>query len=69
MAKIKGWRNTKDIIFRDGVLGEVFVSNKKRTLVVGKTVVIDGEKLIHRFKTKKQALAYAINYMRSHPNG
>ena len=68
MTKIKGWKRI-DYIFRDGSLHNVYISNKKRTIIAGKLVSIDGEKGIKVFKNKEQGLKYAVEYMRLHPKG
>ena len=74
MAKIKGWKKIADekgrvwYIRRYGVgyikIEDLFVRN-------GWGVLVDTNKIrfMDEFKTKKQALKFAINYMKANPNG
>ena len=70
MGKIKGWKLREQDLF-----STVYKSIKKRLLVIRFhndkpiSVVVDYEKEIKPFKTKKQAIDYAIKYMKAHPNG
>jgi len=73
MGKIKGWKKYSEtnnrIVwtninkFKGNFLDVQFFTNNWMT------EANEGQKLIYSGKNKKQALDYAMNYMRSHPNG
>jgi hypothetical protein len=82
MGKIKGWERTipsKKVRVIDKRKTYNYVSNKGIKLIVieypnnngyGIRAEFDRILILNKsFKTQKEALAYAINYMRSHPFG
>lgn len=77
MSKIKNWEKQQTESYH---IANYFNVNYSISLAIRKVgdgtnsvLVFDIKKgnynVIRNFKTKKQALAYAMNYMRLHPNG
>jgi hypothetical protein len=74
MAKIKGWTKLSEREFSSESTIAIYQEiGKERGIIIrynypnGIEVDINGVSKL--FKTKQQALDYAIKYMRSHPNG
>lgn len=78
MGKIKGWKKKNYHTWtRNNDTLEIIRIYNKRNDIVGynieiflfETRISNARNITRNFKTKKQALAYAMKYMRSHPNG
>jgi len=69
MGRIKGWK--RDLYADSNSLKHYYYrSIKDRIIGIRKNkVTIDYEKPIKPFKTKEQAIKYAIKYMKAHPRG
>ena len=71
MGKIKGWKKKgKDnwiqySSHRILIRNRIFITGERESY----TLFIESPETIKTFKTKKEAIAYAIEYMRRNPNG
>jgi hypothetical protein len=72
MVKIKNWKKLNkvgNLVWEtNNVILKIIFERDKWVLVV-KDMAPVKPKIVKFFKTKQEALDYAINYMRSNPNG
>ena len=68
MGKIKNWNKISSDTWRHKYGLKVTIGNYD-DIGIKRQAVYVGYFPIKTFKTKKEALDYAIKYMRSHPNG
>ena len=68
MGKIKGWNKISEDTWKHKYGLKITIGNYDNNIIKGQTVYV-GYYPNKTFKTKKEAIAYAIKYMRANPNG
>jgi len=77
MGKIKGWTKRNDLWKGSNWLSYSFENDTKKFINIGNSIYsgqknmwfVSGNNGKRWFKTKAEAVSYAIRYMKSHPKG